>query len=712
MFDADRPILHSDQDLLDRATFAKYLARCMLDHHSLESLVLGLEGSGGSGKTSLINLILEELRYASSNMFDNERPIILNFSPWSYSGQKQLIYGFFRRLSSEMRQCDYLENSDRMIHLLELYASFFTQQPVPKSLRARMRFGRKGDGYAWESGRDPIQVKTELNRVLSQQKHKIIIIIDNISRLEAQEINQILQIVKSMADYMNTIYLLSFDKEPVVNAINSIHPGEGQEYLTKLIQLPFEIPAISKQNLENLLNPKLEKIVAILPPNTWHSNDWANMYYTGVKHFFKDSRDVTRYINALSFSFPRVKDVVNPVDFFALTAIQVFAPTVFYGIRDNKDLFTDLLEGVYVLDEDKLKKDRQRCDEILQREGGMSPEVLLHLLMLIFPRLFNLYHVENKIYHSESLARQKLRACCPDMFDIYFRLSIPSGVMTAAEFEAFLDLSNDESSFSQGLLRLNQDNRVTHLLALLDGSATHRIYKTNIGNVISALLDCADLFPEEKISVLNVDTEMRIYRICQQLLQHFAESKERFQLTLAAIQNSDKSLFILVHIVNCLSAQHDDKNDAFLPTEQRLVNTQELAALQQAVVAKIRYWAEIGRLSEHPKLFPILRAWQTWGNSADVMQFVTETVSQDRGLVAFLLAALKKPIAHTMAKLEKEANWETYLEPMAELVSLQVLEEQAQQIFSNPGFEKLREPEQLAILIFLDLVNSGAVKSL
>src|SRR5579863_6081631 len=135
MFDADRPILKSDQDRLNRSVFAKYLARCLLDHQDPQSLVIGLYGGFGSGKTSLINLILEELEFASTNTLDDEKPIILNFSPWSYSGQNQLIYSFFRRLSSALRTVPYLDNADHIIHLLELYISFFTHKPVPKPLR-------------------------------------------------------------------------------------------------------------------------------------------------------------------------------------------------------------------------------------------------------------------------------------------------------------------------------------------------------------------------------------------------------------------------------------------------------------------------------------------------------------------------------------------------------------------------------------------------
>src|SRR5207249_3564784 len=102
-----------------------------------------------------------------------QKPIILNFSPWSYSGQNDLIYSFFRRLSSEMRSAEYFENSNNVIHLLELYVSFFTHKPVPKILRPKHFWLTKWfkpqrsleESYGWESGRDLTQVKAELNEL-------------------------------------------------------------------------------------------------------------------------------------------------------------------------------------------------------------------------------------------------------------------------------------------------------------------------------------------------------------------------------------------------------------------------------------------------------------------------------------------------------------------------------------------------------------------
>src|SRR5688500_1495294 len=118
MFDAHKPIIKSEQDRLNRSTFATYLARCLLDHKDSHSLVVGLYGGFGSGKTSLLNLVLEEINFASTYIEDGTQPIVLNFSPWSYSGQNQLIDSFFRRLSFAFRQAPNLKNTKKIIHLL------------------------------------------------------------------------------------------------------------------------------------------------------------------------------------------------------------------------------------------------------------------------------------------------------------------------------------------------------------------------------------------------------------------------------------------------------------------------------------------------------------------------------------------------------------------------------------------------------------------
>lgn len=719
MFEADKPILKSDQDRLGRTVFAKYLARAMLDHQNPQSLVIGLYGGWGVGKTSIINLTLEELHFASSNMYDNEKPIILNFSPWSYSGQNQLIYNFFRRLSFVIRQFPDLENKERIVYLLDLYVSFFTDKAPPKIMQPKQSFlsrlfGRKRlkRFYAWESGRDLTSVKAELNELLSRQKHKIIIFIDNVSRLEDKEIKLIFQIVKSMGDYANTIYLLSMDKKHVIAAMNRIFDKDGKELLEKIVQLPFEIPPISQQDLENILLSKLKNVILTAYEDSWNSKYWADLYYSTLKHFFKTSRDIIRYVNTLSFGFNRVKEVVNPVDFFAITAIEIFEPHVYEGIRDNKDLFTDLVNEAFAVDPEKLTKDKLRTDEVLNRSKHIPKEILQQLLIRLFPRLLSIYKSNTFFYHSEALARKNRRICSPDLFEVYFRLSMPSSSFPESEFNAILSLAFNREAFDESLTRLNQDDRIIKFLDLLDGIDPGRIPTQHIPNIISSLMDNADLFPEGQTNLLSFNTPMRIHRIFHQLLRRYDEPKKRFEVISDAIKNTVKSLYIIIHEINAQSEQHSEDEDAdtFLPSQHRDFTLKQLDALKQMAVEKIKYWIEIKRLGEHPKLISILFAWKTWGNPEECKRFVINLTQNDKGLVAFLVDALKDPIEEMITKLEPIPDRIKYLANIETFIDPKLIANHAKTLFEDPYFEKLKDREQLALLLFLDLIKVKTLK--
>lgn len=718
MFDADRPIVSAGQDKLGRSTFAKSLARSILDHKNPDSLVIGLFGGWGSGKTSLINLTLEELRFATNNMADNEIPIILNFSPWSYSEQGQLVYSFFRRLSSELRQASYLDNAEQIIYLLELYISFFTHQPIPKPLRLKHRLSTKilkwqtvkNEAYGWESGRDLTQVKKELNDLLRAQKHKIIIIMDNISRIADDEVNQIFQIVKSMGDFANTVYVLAIDKEHAIQAMSRVHHGSGEQYLQKLIQLPFEIPPIEKQDIETLLLIRLDVITTYIPQVRWDRNYWANIYYSALKYFFKNYRDVTHYINTLGFSFSFVKDVVNPVDFFAITALELFSPALHSGIRNNKDLFTDLMDNVYEPTPEKLAEDKLRCEEILSREKHIPSTIIKKLLMDLFPRLRNLYNPDIPFHHSEALARKNFRICNADMFDAYFRFSISSTTLSKEEFNAIFSFIKDEQGFALALLRLNRDGRITNFLDLLDGEVIYSVKFDYINHIINALMDSADMFPEEENSTLIFNTPMRIHRIIHQLLRRFDTAEKRFQIFSEAIKKSVNSLYSIIHELNLQSEEHDLAEDEILPEELRDFTPDQLYSLKQLAVEKIIDWANTQRLITHPQLIAILTAWEAWGNEEQCKAYVTEVTKDDKGLIAFLCAVFAKPIDQAIKKLAKSPAWHKHLEEIENFISIKSIELHVKKLFEDLSFETLREREQLAILIFLDLAGTETTK--
>jgi len=121
--------------------------------------------------------------------------------------------------------------------------------------------------YLWGNlkSNDLSAIRAELNDLLAKQPHKIIVVIDDIDRLNNTEIRQIFQLIKSLGDFPNTIYMLAFDSDVVKNALEKVQGGSGIGYLEKVVQIPFEIPLISKQEVEHLLFSKLDELIKDLP---------------------------------------------------------------------------------------------------------------------------------------------------------------------------------------------------------------------------------------------------------------------------------------------------------------------------------------------------------------------------------------------------------------------------------------------------------------
>ena len=95
---------------------------------------------------------------------------------------------------------------------------------IGKIAKALKDVGKATEKAGEKSSKNLSAVKSELNILLRDIDTKIIIVIDDIDRLNNTEIRQIFQLVKSLADFPHTIYLLSFDKNVIINGLFSFGP--------------------------------------------------------------------------------------------------------------------------------------------------------------------------------------------------------------------------------------------------------------------------------------------------------------------------------------------------------------------------------------------------------------------------------------------------------------------------------------------------------
>ena len=711
VFDADQPIVTEEQDCLGRAPFAKHLARCLLDYNSVASLVVGLQGGLGTGKTSIINLAIAELTVAASNLLDEQKPIVVSLDAWQVAEQAELIPYFLRCLSFALYRAPGLANRDQLCQLLERYAVCFANLPVlymprhqQQSLLAELLAGRT----VHHGGRDENigQIKTAINEALALLPRKLIIVIDQLTRLAAPQMRRILQIMQTVANLANTVYLVAFDKTLLLSLLQQEYDLHYSEmFINKVIQLSFKVPPISAQAMEILLCNRLRAILSLVPEGAWNTRDWLTLYHVALKYFFKQYRDVTHYVNTLGFAYPRLREVVNPVDFFALTVIEVFLPEIYQGICSNKDLFTDLLTTVYPLDDHALSQDQLRCEEIIQRSQTVHPDIdpdrIRDLLQCLFPRIRYLYYPKMMLsQYNEQLAQRDKRLCAPEVFAAYFRLTVQEIQLADSEIKTLLRVAQDSALFSQLLTRLNQDERIIPFLSLLDtATILDQIPTQHIFAIVHGLLDNGDFFPNQvEEDPLFIATPLRIQRIIHSLLTRI-HLKQREQILRRAIGQLSKSLYIAIRVL--LEEEYISSHEESLAVYRPLMTAQQLNKLHMQMIAHIEQWAMSDRLAEHPHFEKILAYWLRF-SPEDMRIWLAKLVTTDRGLLAFLVAMLREPIKLAMTEYVKNPAWQEQVQAVGTFISPVDLVAHARSLFEDVYFEKLRETEQLALLIFLD----------
>ena len=539
MFISDQPIQSSSQDIIGRKKFAHSVAETIISYETANELVLGLFGEWGSGKTSLLNLTIERIEELSKEVKD--KPIIIKFNPWNFSEQNQLITQYFSILSGILKRKD---NSEELIYIgekLEEYSNIFEPLsivPVVGQFTFIAKIGMRLFGNSLKlKGKDKKrsldEIRIEINNLLKKIDNKIIVIIDDIDRLTPYEIRQIFQLVKKIADFPNIIYLLAFDKKVVLNALQEVHKGFENEYLEKIIQVPFEIPPISKEDMYQFLFNQIDKIIADLPQKEFNQSYWGNIFHSGIKYYFHSLRDVSRFTNILSFNYSLVKGRVNVIDFIAITAIQVFHTELYYNIRENKNLFSGYKESQTRDLYGDNNKEKEFYDTLIPDHKYIPRKKLEDLLSRLFPKLES---VLGHTFFGSSWSgewRKNSRICSEECFDVYFKLVIDKSEISSSEMEAILSMANDYDSFINRLINLNEENKIIRFLDLLEDYTSDKeiIPENNIQNIVSSLMDIGDSFPEnENRSIYALDTPMKILRIFYQLSQRFDNHDSRFKI--------------------------------------------------------------------------------------------------------------------------------------------------------------------------------------
>jgi len=624
---ADNPLTDPKDDKLDYNSFAERIAQTVCNVPRGECFVLAIYGPWGSGKTTLLNFI----RYYLEK--EIEKPVIINFNPWWFSGRGDLLYQFFNQVSISF-------GKEEKFKTVAHWVGKLAKETLPKPLGGVL--GLVFEYVATEKSIHDIREK--IRRHLTKLRSQVLIIIDDIDRLIPEEIRDLFMVIKAVADFPNTIYLLAFDEEAVAKALRKIGIPDGKKYLEKIVQLPLVLPSPDKTALQNYFSEQVDWILSD------SSND--KMYWKTVKdrisEFLKTMRDVKRLVNALKVTYPLVKGEVNPIDFIAIETLRVFSPTAYEIVRFSSDMFTGASD-TYTKNEFKIdiKKVKEFHTEWFEKLPKNERDIVKNLLISIFPKLeiaFEGGKGFGYVLDDESQWRRQSRICSEDIFPRYFRLAVPKGDISNREMQAILELAEDSKAFAQELrqfCRSEHSDEIPRISAFLERMKDYiqEIPEKRVYNILQALFDIGD----EILNVRNTHYQL-IDKIILPLLRRLNSKKERFTL-LQKLFSNGRSISIIIRTIVPLGREYgrySAKHPDIKQPKKCVIFKKDLEKLEKIALERIKKASRDGSLLKAASLVFILRYWQDLEGNEIVRNWCSRVMESDEGLVDFLAGFLNK----------------------------------------------------------------------
>ncbi|NIK31075.1 hypothetical protein FHY15_000171 [Xanthomonas arboricola] len=371
----DRPIVDEMEDVVGRRDSARSFASNVLKMDASHGLVVGVMGPWGSGKTSFLNLARYE--------FAKNKISILNFNPWMFSGTEHLVEKFFDELAAQFKMHSELKEIGNTLESYGDTLAGFDWVPVAGSwfkgvgqlikLAALAYRGKKSGGIS--------EVRNRLSKALLSLDQPVVVVVDDIDRLENIEVRDIFRLVRLTASFPNLIYLLAFDRERIEQALNG-DGINGRAYLEKILQIGVDLPSIPQEKMQSYILQSIEDNLSKIPDlGNLNQERWTDIFFEVVSPLLRNMRDVKRYSASIFGSVSEMRGQVALEDILALEAVRIFIPESFSKIHELLAELTSLSDFPA---KEQVEENSKKLN-LLKSAAGVNYVVIENMLHRIFP---------------------------------------------------------------------------------------------------------------------------------------------------------------------------------------------------------------------------------------------------------------------------------------------------------------------------------------
>lgn len=347
----NEPINNVEQDLFNFKYYAERVRKIIqLNSSNKEPLTIGIYGKWGEGKTSFLNLLRDKIEHFDKGKNGKEY-LTFDFNPWRYSNEDEMLFDFFDGIAKRF----YIEDKTKIKKigtLVTRYSRYLkaikisTSIGIPKSLGTSVSFEPSkifealGEDLAGEQITLD-KLKDKVNKSINEANFKVLVFIDDLDRLDKNEIYTILKLIKLNANFDNFIFITTLDSEHVAKAIKDRYgddSDDGKLFLEKIINIPIYLPKIEEEDLRFFFEKKLIQISKNLDINETKEKELQELIYDFDNGIFDSPREILRILNSFFIGAFGFESEINLRDLFWIEYLKIKEPNL-YNILKNYNSF-------------------------------------------------------------------------------------------------------------------------------------------------------------------------------------------------------------------------------------------------------------------------------------------------------------------------------------------------------------------------------------
>lgn len=386
-----RPGEAINADKLERLDYCRSVVRALKQVSSDTSLVISIEGSWGSGKTSVLAMIEDLLNT------EQLAPVIVHFNPWLIGDRDALLRQFLAKIARSIKLTDKTKVALKAAKELQAYAKAFDiiklipgAEPLASIVKAVVTgTGEVTAAIAEQKEKDIEEQKLAVEQALRKYSRRIVVFIDDIDRLYPNEVFEIIRIIKSVGDLPNVGYVVAWDRSYVTKSLSTASVPNSTNYLEKIVQLRMPLPRLATNAKLALMDQALLAYPPEVRSGMFKNSDerlsWH--YHLSLKNILEQPRDFVRVFNSLSMIEPALRGEVVFADILALATIMIKAPATFELLCEKPQYFVGRMPSDKHIPggDDTLVKqgDQERKFAI---DASSNPRAVEKLIHLLFPK--------------------------------------------------------------------------------------------------------------------------------------------------------------------------------------------------------------------------------------------------------------------------------------------------------------------------------------